>query len=103
MITYRVTVAIPTHILDEWLSWMLEHHIPDVVATGCFCGHHIRRVLDTAHENTTIVIDYQAASLDAYHTYASTHAPALQQQHTNRYGALVTASRQILTDDLHAP
>lgn len=102
MITYRVTVSIPTDVFADWLAWMQHQHIPDVLATGCFVAHHVRRVLDPATNVTTVVIDYMATSIDAYHDYAANRAPALQAQHSERYGATVTASRLLLTDELRA-
>ncbi len=36
MILYNVTVALDPAIETEWLAWMQQEHIPEVMATGCF-------------------------------------------------------------------
>jgi len=100
MIIYRVTAVVPATIVQEWLSWMLEVHIPEVLATGCFFGNAIHRCLDENVIETTFVINYHASSMEHYQRYASQHAPTLQSKHTNKYGALVAASRMLLTDCL---
>ncbi|MBT6516091.1 MAG: DUF4286 family protein, partial [Crocinitomicaceae bacterium] len=36
MIVYSVTVKVNQEIEENWLRWMKEVHIPDVMATGFF-------------------------------------------------------------------
>ena len=36
MIIYNVTIKVDKRIHDEWLPWMKDVHIKDVVNTGCF-------------------------------------------------------------------
>ena len=52
MFIYNVTVNIDEGSDQEWLLWMREIHIPDVLKTGCFTGSRILKVLgvdDTGH------------------------------------------------------
>jgi hypothetical protein len=100
VITYRVSVDVPANVLVEWLSWMTSKHIPDVLSTGCFVGFSIHKVVDPNPDAATVVIDYFAACMDAYNRYSIEFAPALQAHHTQRYGALVSASRQLLTNNI---
>jgi Domain of unknown function (DUF4286) len=101
MITYRVQVAIPREVYNSWLDYMLQRHIPDVLATGCFTGYSMSRILDSDPNVITVAICYCCASVESYERYRTDFAPALQSHHTDRYGALVSASRMLLTDDLH--
>ena len=48
MIIYSVTVSVEKGIHEDWLSWMKETHIPDVMSTGYFTENLITRVLTTA-------------------------------------------------------
>ncbi|MCU0329975.1 MAG: DUF4286 family protein [Candidatus Kapabacteria bacterium] len=100
MILYRVQVVLQRDIYDDWLHYMLHDHIPEVLATGCFSGYSIARVVDASADDITVCISYSCASMSAYDRYQSQYAPALQANHSSRYGALVSASRIILTDDL---
>ena len=36
MIIYNVTVNVDEDVLSQWLRWMSENHIPDVMKTGLF-------------------------------------------------------------------
>jgi hypothetical protein len=43
MILYNVTVSIDESVEKEWLQWMKEVHIPDVMNTGLFVSSKICR------------------------------------------------------------
>ena len=45
MIIYNVTINVDESIHDEWISWMQEVHIPEVLATGKFMKALMSRVL----------------------------------------------------------
>ncbi|HET8735096.1 MAG TPA: DUF4286 family protein [Pricia sp.] len=45
MLIYNVTTNIEAAVHDEWLQWMQESHIPDVLATGKFLKAKMSRVL----------------------------------------------------------
>ena len=38
MIIYNVTCNVEKEILQDWLQWMVEIHVPDVMPTGFFFG-----------------------------------------------------------------
>ena len=48
MIIYNVTVNIENAYADEWLKWMKEVHVPDVMRTGVFVGNNIYKILAEA-------------------------------------------------------
>jgi len=45
MYIYNVTINIEESVHDEWLLWMKETHIPDVLATGKFLKAKMCKVL----------------------------------------------------------
>lgn len=45
MLIYNVTTNIDKSVHDEWLQWMRERHIPDVLATGKFLNAKMSKVL----------------------------------------------------------
>jgi hypothetical protein len=51
MIVYNVTSKIDWSIHDAWVKWMLEEHIPEVVATGCFTGAQLLKLLEIEEED----------------------------------------------------
>lgn len=98
MILYNVTCHLSESMLDEWLDWMLETHIPEVMATGCFTDYRVMRLLNNAgdDEGVNIAIQYTAGSLADYERYRDQFAPALQQKTRERYGENVLAYRSLL-------
>jgi hypothetical protein len=45
MILYNVTSNIDQSIHEQWLQWMQEKHIPEILATGKFISAKLVRVL----------------------------------------------------------
>ena len=46
MILYNVTVKVDPEVEDEWVNWMKEVHIPDVLKSGLFERHHFLKFPD---------------------------------------------------------
>lgn len=96
-IIYSVTVKIETSIHDEWLGWMQQHHIPDVLKTGCFTGCRMLRLLSEPQDDgITYSIQYTCNRLADYETYRDRFSKQLQQQHLDRYEGRFVAFRTLL-------
>ena len=78
MLLYNVTVIIEDAAAEEWLQWMLEIHIPEVMATGKFVSNRLLKVLDSPNEGITYCIQYVAGTMEDYDDYQLNYAPALQ-------------------------
>ncbi|HTF03168.1 MAG TPA: DUF4286 family protein [Bacteroidia bacterium] len=96
MIIYNVTVNIDSSVHDEWLDWMKNTHIPEVVATGCFSAGHIFRIMVDEQSGVSYSIQYTAASIEEIQRYMKDFAPALQKEHTEKYADKFTAFRTLL-------
>ena len=59
MFIYNVTVNIADDAHQEWLKWMKEKHIPDVMKTGCFIDNQLVKVLYVEDEGHTFSIQYK--------------------------------------------
>ncbi|MGC5301865.1 DUF4286 family protein, partial [Escherichia coli] len=70
MLIYNVTTKITHAIHEDWLPWMRDIHIPDVLATGCFTKANILRLLDIDDsEGPTYAIQYYAETKADYDQY----------------------------------
>ena len=98
MILYNVTVNVEDGVHKDWLKWMKEIHIPDVMKTGMFSENKILKLLSKLpdEEGTTYAIQYFCKSLEDLENYQQNFAPKLQEDHTKRYGNKVIAFRTIL-------
>ena len=36
MLLYNVTITVDLDVHDDWVQWMRDTHIPDVMSTGMF-------------------------------------------------------------------
>ncbi len=96
-ILYNVTVKISNEKHDEWLHWMKETHIPDVMATNKFENYQISKILDNDPDDaTTYAIQYIAMNMATFQDYQQEHAKALQQDHTKRYEGHYVAFRTLM-------
>ena len=96
MIIYNVTVNIDHDVHKEWLHWMREKHIPDVMATGYFLENKICKVLVEEEQGITYSIQYTAANMPDYEEYKREHAPRLQKEHVNKFAGKFVAFRTLL-------
>jgi len=96
MIIYNVTVNIDNDVREEWLQWMKEEHIPDVMNTGYFTEYRICRVLVEEEQGTTYSIQYTCANMKDLEDYKSKHAPRLQKEVADKYGDKLVAFRTLL-------
>ncbi|MFN0204574.1 MAG: DUF4286 family protein [Bacteroidia bacterium] len=98
MIIYGVTVSVEKEIAEEWKTWMLDKHIPDVMNTGFFESFAVQKIIDPVVDPsmTTYNIQYTCESLEKLHTYQKEHSPALQKEHSERYANRFVAFRVIL-------
>ena len=95
-IIYNVTVNVSDTKHNEWLSWMKEEHIPDVMKTGKFLEHRFCKVLSDDPEGTTYSIQYVCENHEILESYMRNDAPALQKDHNDRFEGHVVAFRTLL-------
>ncbi len=98
MILYNVTVKIDNNAQEEWLDWMKNVHIPDVMSTNCFIENKMMRLLDPPpdEQGTTYAIQYFCKNIETLRHYWKEFAPALQADHTERYKDRFVAFRTIM-------
>ena len=98
MIIYNVTINVEDDIHDDWLKWMKNTHIPDVMQTGYFLEYKMCRVLSIQEDETgnTYAIQYTSSSMDDLNEYQEKHATRLQEEHTTRYKGKFVAFRTLL-------
>ncbi|MBK9478687.1 MAG: DUF4286 family protein [Bacteroidetes bacterium] len=96
MIIYNVTVNIELDVHDEWLNWMRNTHVPQVMATGYFTENKICRLLLEEEQGLTYSFQYTCPSLEVYKKYQHECAPALQADVKKRYDGKFVAFRSLL-------
>lgn len=96
MILYNVTVSLDETIHEDWLNWMKETHIPDVMATGCFVENRMLKMIDEEDGGITYAMQYLSNNMEDYLRYQREFAPTLQQHYRDRYDGKFAAFRTVL-------
>ncbi|MFY0599575.1 MAG: DUF4286 family protein [Cyclobacteriaceae bacterium] len=100
MIIYNVTANVEENIAEEWLMWMKETHIPNVMNTGCFKEFKILKLLNEQPDASgiTYAVQYFVQDMKTMHEYTSKYATGLQMEVLEKYGQRVVAFRTLLEE-----
>lgn len=97
MLIYNVTVKVDKGIAADWLWWMRNEHIPEIMATGCFTRHQIVQLLEQDDsEGPTYAIQYHSPDQDHYERYIEEFADALRLKSLQKWGEGVMAFRSLM-------
>ncbi|MEM9078548.1 MAG: DUF4286 family protein [Bacteroidota bacterium] len=71
MLIYNVTINIDDSVHDDWLLWMRDKHIPDMLATGKFSHAKMTKILvEEEMGGTSYSVQYTTkdrTTLEAYY------------------------------------
>ena len=99
MLIYNVTTGVDKRIELEWLLWMKEEHIPDVMATKMFISHKFYKILTTDNEESvSYAVQYSAKSLNEVERYLDEFAPALRETVSRKFGEGAVSFRTLLEE-----
>ena len=97
MIIYNVTTHVAEAIRQDWLAWMKETHIPEVMHTGCFSKYQLVQLMEVDEtEGPTYAVQYYAESKADYNRYIALHAPALRQAGIDKWGDKTISFRSLM-------
>jgi len=97
MILYNVTVAVDKKIEEEWLIWMKNVHIPEVMETNQFEFFKFFKVMNTEDPaSSSYSVQYFAEGIGNVQLYMSAFAPELQQKALLRWPDQIAAFRTLL-------
>ena len=94
MIVYNVTSNIDTSVETQWLKWMQEKHIPELLATGKFTSARLVKVLvEEEMGGVTYAVQYTTDSKETLQRYYNEDAPKLRAEALALFGDKVLAFR----------
>jgi len=86
MLLYNETVGIDKDIEQEWLVYMREKHIQDVLNTGLFVSYKFYKVLHDQEDGTiSYSVQYFARNIGDIEQYLEKFAPRLIEEHRKRF------------------
>lgn len=96
-IIYNVTTKVDNDISAEWLQWIMQEHITQVKATGCFYDAAVLQLLETDDtEGVTYTVQYKAESKALYNLYIEKFAPEMRQKSFDKWGNKIIAFRSLM-------
>lgn len=101
MFIYNVTINIEESAHDEWLDWMKNEHIPDMLSTGKFVKALMTKVMvEEEMGGITYSIQYTTDSKETLEKYYKENADELRSK-SNRFAGKFVAFRtelQVITE-----
>jgi Domain of unknown function (DUF4286) len=98
MILYNVTTKTHYSICGDWLQWLKEEHIPDIINTGCFTHATVLQLLEPADDDSapTYTVQFFAESKSLYNNYIENFAPAMRQKSFDKWGDKFISFRSVM-------
>jgi len=86
MYIYNVTTNVENAVHDDWLEWMKQTHIPDVLATGKFLNAKMCKVLvEEEMGGTTYSVQFAVADKQTLESYYAADAARLRGDAMKRF------------------
>lgn len=96
-IIYNVTTQVSGAVAADWLRWMREEHIPDLVATGCFVSATILRLVEVDEtDGPTYAVQYRALSKSLYNRYIEKFSVEMRNKAFEKWGDRFISFRSVL-------
>lgn len=100
MIIYNVTINVDESIHDQWMKWMTEKHIPEMLNTGKFTKALMSQVLiQEDMGGITYSIQYSCKSRELLEAYYQEDAEKLRGEgfelFGNKFGAFRTELQMV--------
>jgi len=93
MYIYNVTINIEESIEKDWLRWMQEKHIPEMLATGKFSEAKLSQVMVEEAQGVTYSVQYTTDSKDTLEKYYRENAEQLRREGFALFGEKFVAFR----------
>ena len=90
---YNVTISVEPEIQAEWLQWMLQEHLREMLGTGCFLGFRFCELQADGVQGPTYTVQYELASSEDLQRYEQEFAPHMRQKGVDRFGIKALAFR----------
>ena len=96
MFIYFISVYVSLELVDEWLKWMKDTHIPNVMKTNIFISANINRVISKSDTGITYAIAYKCQTLKDLQRYEITFARKIRNEYNLKYAQSAPTFRTIM-------
>lgn len=97
MIIYNITIKVEPGIAEQWLIWMKEEHIAEMMNTGLFSDYRMSKLMEQDEaDGVTFIVQYHTDSIENYQSYLSEHAPRMRQKGLSKFADKMVAFRTVM-------
>ncbi len=97
MIVYNITSNVAHEVIDKWMSWLNEIHIPEIMETGVFNEYKFLQLLDIDEtDGKTYTLQLICDDEQACRKYINEVGPTFIQKSELMWGNSVYNFRSIL-------
>ena len=97
MFIYNITIKVDTAIVNEWMKWQMEEHIPEIMSSNLFIKYKVFRLLEQDdNDGSTFVFQYYTSAKTDYDKYIQEYAPVLRDKALKKWGDRFVAFRSLL-------
>lgn len=97
MILYNITYLVPHEIVEKWLSWMKEKHIPSMMETKLFEKNMLLQLINVDEQDgLTYALQLYANSQTEYDEYEKKFSPELHLRASEEWGEQVLSFRTLM-------
>jgi len=93
MYIYNVTINVEESIQKDWLRWMQEKHIPEMLATGKFSEAKLSQVMVEEAQGVTYSVQYTTDSKETLEKYYRENAEQLRREGSSLFRERFVAFR----------
>ena len=97
MFVYNITSKVDHEIVEKWLQWQKQIHIPEILATGLFFEHRFYKLADHKEDDgETFAIQFLCESRLQYDAYLQHFAASLREKSLMKWGDNIVSFRTLL-------
>ena len=97
MLIYNVTTKVHNAIAGDWLQWLKQEHIPEIITTCCFTHAIVLRFMEIDDdEGPTYTVQYFANTQQDYDHYVEDHASSMRNKAFEKWGNQFIAFRSLM-------
>jgi hypothetical protein len=96
-IIYNVTISVDETHKSNWIRWMLDEHLREMMGTGCFLGFRFCELHTEQDLGPTYTVQYELASKEDLDTYEQKFAPEMRSKGAQKFGEKALAFRSTMT------
>ena len=97
MIIYNITTKVHSSIAAEWLQWLKEIHVKEVMESDCFTEFKIVKLLEIDEtDGPTFAVQFAAESKGLYNRYIDKFAGEMRKRSFDKWGDKFISIRSVM-------